>query len=723
MIQEIKATFQRFLQIANLPADTQEQRQRKENLMLMVTHFSFVGFVWGSVYFFNGLRLPGLIPLSYPVVTIISIGILLATKRFALFRNIQLFLVLMMPFMIHLSVGGFIPSSGAILWAIVSPMAALFFINIRQAVYWFGVFVISIIVAFLIDEQLARYYHWEITDQFIDALFLLNIVGVSGLVFLVQVYFARNERSLKAEVEKQNDLLGVQSDQLKELDRIKSNFFANISHEFRTPLTLIQGILNKKDTPSQAEFAIMQRNSDRLLQLINQLLDLAKLESGKMVLQKKTIDVHQMAKKTAQLFGSAAEVKSIQFHINEASILEPETEAILMEADPEQIQKVLANLMSNAIKFCPEDGNIDMRIHNTDDIVHLTISNTGDDIPETQLAQLFNRFHQVESDSTRGYEGTGIGLSLVHEIIDLHGGEITVTSQNRVVCFEITLPKGQVGEVAEVLMPAKAQDSPAPVSEEAADAGGKDLLKVLVVEDYPDLRQFIKGILSPSYTVLEAPNGEVGVEMALAEIPDLIISDVMMPKKDGNQLCAELKSHPATDHIPIILLTARAGQADKVEGLEQGADDYLTKPFHETELLLRVNNILKTRQKLQEKYQQGMWLKPSAVKVSSTQERFLQQLKEALEENLSNETLTVEELASMMALSRSQFHRKLKALTNQSATEFVRTYRLERGADLLKQGFGTVSEVAYEVGFNSQTYFSSCFQKHFGCSPSVYGKG
>ncbi len=723
MIQEIKTLSQRYLQIAHLPTDTQEQRQSKENLMLMCTHFSFVGFVWGSVYFFNGLRLPSMIPLSYPVVTIISIVILLVTKRFALFRNIQLFLVLMLPFMTHLSVGGFIPSSGVILWAIVCPMAALFFMTTRQSVYWFGAFLISIIIAFLIDGELARYYHWEITDRFIDILFLLNFVGVSGLVFLVQFYFAKNERSLKSEVEKQNALLGVQSEQLKELDRIKSNFFANISHEFRTPLTLIQGILNKKDTPSQAEFAIMQRNSDRLLQLINQLLDLAKLESGKMVLQKKTIDVHQMAKKTAQLFGSAAEVKSIQFHINEASILEPETEAILMEADPEQIQKVLANLMSNAIKFCPEDGNIDMRIHNTDDIVHLTISNTGDDIPEAQLAQLFNRFHQVESDSTRGYEGTGIGLSLVHEIIELHGGQISVTSQNRVVCFEITLPKGQVGEVAEVLMPAKAQDSPAPVSEEAADAGGKDLLKVLVVEDYPDLRQFIKGILSPSYTVLEAPNGEVGVEMALAEIPDLIISDVMMPKKDGNQLCAELKNHPATDHIPIILLTARAGQADKVEGLEQGADDYLTKPFHETELLLRVKNILKTRQKLQQKYQQGMWLKPSAVKVSSTQERFLQQLKEALEENLSNEALTVEELASMMALSRSQFHRKLKALTNQSATEFVRTYRLERGADLLKQGFGSVSEVAFEVGFNSQTYFSSCFQKHFGCSPSEYGKG
>ena len=252
------------------------------------------------------------------------------------------------------------------------------------------------------------------------------------------------------------------------------------------------------------------------------------------------------------------------------------------------------------------------------------------------------------------------------------------------------------------------------------NVGNNDQMKILVVEDYPDLRNFIKGILSSSYNVIEASNGQEGVEKALDEIPDLIISDIMMPIKDGNQLCAELKSHPATDHVPIILLTARAGKQDKFQGLEGGADDYLTKPFDEAELLVRIKNLIQTRKKLQAKYEREIWLKPEEVKVTSTQEKFLQQLKKVIEENLSNELLSAEDLANAMALSRSQLHRKLKALANQSTTEFLRTYRLERAGELLKQQFGNVSEVAYEVGFNSRTYFSSSFQKHFGMAPSEY---
>lgn len=686
----------------------------------MSTHFTLVGLVWGSLYFFNGLWVPSCIPFSYTIISAISITFLVITKKFTLFRNMQLCLVLILPFLVHLSLGGFIPSSSVILWAIVSPMAALFFITAREAIYWFIAFIILMVIAFLIDDELSRFYQWDISDAFIDTLFLFNIIGVSGLVFLVQVYFARNERYLKEKVEKQNELLGVQSDQLKELDRMKSNFFANISHEFRTPLTLIQGILHNTDTPTQEDRTTMKRNADRLLQLINQLLDLAKLESGKMNLEKRTIDVLQMARKTAQLFGSASEMKGLQFQLNGTSILEDHTEVIWAEADPEQIQKVLTNLISNAIKFCPEGGEINMSIRDDDAFIRLRLSNTGEDIPQEQLLQIFNRFYQVESDSTRGYEGSGIGLSLIKEIIDLHGGRIAVTSQNQVVCFELDLPKGQPGILEEIVVSETVIQPIVQAQSAVTTAGGEDEIKILVVEDYPDLRKFIVRILRGPYTLIEAANGEEGVQMALKETPDLIISDIMMPKKDGNELCAELKNNPATDHIPIILLTARAGQQDKIQGLEQGADDYLTKPFDESELLVRVRNLLQTRKKLQQKFQQEIWLKPREVKVSSDQEKFLQQLKEAIEQHLSNEALSAEDLAGIMALSRSQLHRKLKALTNKSTTEFVRTYRLERGADLLKQRFGNVSEIAFEVGFNSQTYFSSSFQKHFGCSPTDY---
>ena len=712
--------LQQFLQVATLPTDTTEQRLNKENLMLMSTHFTVVGVVWGAVYWANGLWFPSCIPFGYTVLSAISITFLVLSKKFTFFRNTQLCLVLILPFLLHLSLGGFIPSSGVILWAIVSPMAALFFITARQALYWFGAFLVIILIAYLIDDELSRYYQWEITDSFIDTLFLLNIVGVSVLVFLVQNYFAKNERTLKKEVQQKNILLGAQSNQLKELDKMKSNFFANISHEFRTPLTLIQGILHKADVLNQEDKSIMMRNADRLLELINQLLDLAKLEAGKMQLKKRTIDLNKMVRKTAQLFGSAADMKNIQFQLNDTSITKKEAEVISVELDPKQIQKVLANLISNALKFCPEGGKIDMYIKDKGTFVQFIISNTGEDIPAEQLQQLFNRFYQLESGSTRGYEGTGIGLSLVAEIIELHDGKITVSSKNQVVCFEVTLPKGQLGLLEEVLLPQQAANPVTLTSTEVAVVKGIEQLKILVVEDYPDLRNFITRILQPFYTVIEAADGEEGVQLALKETPDLIISDIMMPEKDGNQLCAELKNHPATDHIPIILLTARAAKKDKIKGLEQGADDYLTKPFDETELLVRVKNLLQIRQKLQQKYQKEIWLKPKEIKVTSHQEKFLQQLKAAIEKELSNEFLSAEDLSKAMALSRSQLHRKLKALTNRSTTEFVRTYRLERGAHLLKQGFGNVSEIAIEVGFKSQTYFSSSFQKHFGCSPTEY---
>ena len=715
-----KNIFQRFLQLAALPTDSQEQRLNKENLLLMSSHFTIVGLVWGVVYLANGLWLPSCIPFSYTVLSAISIVILLVTKKFSFFRNIQLSLVLLLPFLLHLSLGGFIPSSSVILWAIVCPMAALFFITIRQSIYWFSAFLILIIIAYLIDDELSGYYSWNITDSFIDTLFLLNIVGVSILVFLVQFYFARNERSLKGEVEKQNALLEVQSNQLKELDKMKSNFFANISHEFRTPLTLIQGILNKSEIPTQEERTIMARNADRLLQLINQLLDLAKLESGKMQLKKQTIDLNFEARKVAQLFGPAAKTKAIKFQLNHSEVLNKEGSAILITADPEQIQKVLINLVSNAVRFCPDRGEIDINIHDENDFVKLVISNTGEPIPQEQLHQIFNRFYQIESGPTRGYEGTGIGLSLVKEIIELHNGQITASSKNQVVCFEVTLPKGQLGQLQEIEVSPNLVEPLHQVRPEVSIAESNGQLKILVVEDYPDLRNFISRILCGSYMVIEASNGEEGVRLALEETPDLIISDVMMPKKDGNQLCAELKNHPATDHIPIILLTARAGKKDKFEGLDHGADDYLTKPFDESELLVRIRNLIQIRKKLQQKYQKEIWLKPNEVKVTSSQEKFLLHLKEIIEENLSNETLTAEYLAKIMTLSRSQLHRKLKALTNQSTTEFIRTYRLERGAELLTQQFGNVSEIAYEVGFSSRTYFSSCFQKHFGCSPTEY---
>ena len=365
-------------------------------------------------------------------------------------------------------------------------------------------------------------------------------------------------------------------------------------------------------------------------------------------------------------------------------------------------------------------------------------SNPGEGIPEDKIAYVFDRFFQVDSASNRQYEGTGIGLALVKELVQIHHGKVSVESNLGVTSFTVKLPLNEgylkedekvasipVDFTSEERMEAMLHD----ISTHSMVQGGSVItsvseavyqLEILIVEDNRDLRSFVGNILQYDYKVIEAVDGIDGVEKAEATIPDLIISDVMMPRMDGFELCKKLKTNEKTNHIPLILLTAKAAREHKLEGLEIGADDYLVKPFDAAELLIRIKNLIAIRQKLQRKYQGESWQKPKAVTVISIHQKFIEALKSVTEKNMGNELFGVEDLGKAMAMSRSQIHRKLKALTGLSATTFIRNYRLHRAADLLKQGAGNVTEIAYQVGFNSQTYFSSSFQELFGCSPTEY---
>lgn len=732
------------MELGHHPEDTEDEKLRKSSLFIMSAPFAVAALIWGLLYFLNGLTVPGLIPFSYGILSVLSIIHFSKTTKYKVFRSSQLLLILILPFALQLSLGGFIPGSAVIMWALVSPAGALVFYSKKQALNWFLAYVMLVIIAFIINDKLPEYFNWNIEQSFINALFLLNIIGISSIIFMIQYYFVGKQTELKAAIEQNVVELNHQSKKLKELDEMKSRFFANISHEFRTPLTLILGLLNKQisnseDPPNVQDNDTMKRNAQRLLQLINQLLDLSKLESGEVQLEVSKFDISYFTKKTIILFESLAYDKNISLMFNGHTIAEDHrNEKIEIYFDQEKLQKVLTNLVSNAIKFTPVDGVIEFDLETNAEGVKISISNSGEGIPEDNLPHVFDRFYQVNTSDTRQYEGTGIGLSLVKELVELHHGSVSVESSSERTIFTVTLPinedlftkygkvklppdeairKEIIYETGIVVNSSKSIKLEPEVGLEEKDS---DQLEILIVEDNLDLRMFIKDILDKNYKVIQAADGLEGLEKAETSIPDLIVSDVMMPKMDGYELCKQLKTNKKTNHIPVILITAKASQENKLEGLEIGADDYLIKPFDEKELIIRIKNLISIREQLQMKYQQEVWLKPKEVKISSVHQKFLESIKEVIEKNIDNHQFGVEDLGDEIAMSRTQLYRKLKALTDQPATTFIRNYRLHRAAELLKKEANNVTEIAYQVGFSSQTYFSTCFLELFGCAPSEY---
>lgn len=742
---DVKNLYHQFISLGIKESDSEEVRIRKSSLTISTLLFAIAGLLWGLMYFMYDLILPGSIPFIYGLLSIASLTFYAITKRYTFFRASQLVLILILPFSLQLSLGGFIPSSAVIIWAFICPIGALFFLGTKKSIKWYVAYVVLVVVALLVNDQLPDH---GISEQFVNILFVLNIFAVSFLIYLTLYYFMNSQERLKKDVEGKNEELERTSEKLKELDEIKSRFFANISHEFRTPLTLIIGLVNKQledptSPPDPKDCGTMKRNSQRLLQLINQLLDLSKLESGELQLQRIKGDVVAFAHNIYSQYYALAGEKQLKLNFNDIDVSDQD-QHLAMEIffDADKLNKIITNLVSNAVKFTPIKGRLDLTVTAAQDHVKIAVSNSGPGIPKDKLLRIFDRFYQVDGDSTRAYEGSGIGLALVKELVELHGGTVRADSANDLTTFTIELPVGKedvvlIGDRSEPtiedlpvldtngpIIKEKRPDEFEPIKEVVPKKGEEpaetDKVQILVVEDNPDLRGFISSILSDEYEVHEAEDGAKGYHKAEEMIPDLIISDVMMPNMDGYEMCKLIKSNEKTDHIPIVLLTAKATRENKMEGLELGADDYLVKPFDKEELLVRVRNLISIREKLQKKYQQEVRLRPKGVKVASVHQKFIEGIKEVIEKNIGNEQFGVEDLASAMAMSRSQMHRKLKALTDRSASAFIRNYRLYRAAELIEQEAGNISEIAFDVGFNSQTYFSTCFQELFGCSPTVY---
>lgn len=548
--------------------------------------------------------------------------------------------------------------------------------------------------------------------------------GVMLLLTVLTVYLLKM-RGKRLKVEKQNvELQRREMETIKESEQFKTRFLTNISHEFRTPLTLINGhveVLKEQGRPEDfLHFTEIEENGKRLLTLINQLLDLSKMESGQYKLKYKKGNVIHEASMLVQSFHSYAE----QHHI---SLLLQQTEKAKALAEhpfiysSEALTIMITNLLSNAIKYTPSGGSVTVTIDGCEDKMTVSLADTGQGIAPEHLPKIFDRFYQVDEPGQRTYAGSGIGLALVKELVLLHGGEIAVESPLEGGCifsFSIESAIQEEIENTETVEP----NIPLSVKKEIEGASNEEQNKalplLLIVEDQPELRAFIVRNLGQEYRYEEAVNGKEGIARAKELLPDLIISDVMMPDVDGFELCKTLKNEVATSHIPIILLTAKAEQKDKLTGLETGADDYLTKPFSLQELKLRVKNILSFKELLRTKFK-GNFL-PTAEEtpeLSSRDRKFLDDVTALVEPNISNVQFNVTVLAEGVFLSVSQLNRKLKTITGKTPADFIRTIRLEKAIELLKNG-ESVADVAWAVGFEDSVYFSKVFKKQYGFPPS-----
>ncbi len=528
----------------------------------------------------------------------------------------------------------------------------------------------------------------------------------------------------------------LEAKQLKVVDELKTRFFSNIAHEFRTPLSLIilpvekllQG--NQFDTPTHQTLGLIHRSANQLLRLINQLLDLSKLEANSMTVSLLRGEVSEFVEQLVESFRQTADQKGVTLeyiaHIVPGDYL----------FDADKWEKILTNLLSNALKFTGSGGHVavtlkptNSAVNNAMSSVQIVVQDTGIGIPSEKLPHVFDRFYQVDDSRTRAYEGTGIGLALVKELIELVGGSIDVESQpEKGTRFQLELPVQPVTvddtQVPRIVVQDKTYIAPGSLIEQipAPDKppfSELPLPLVLIVEDNTELREFLATELADSYQILRAANGEEGWQLAQAELPDIVISDVMMPKMDGYELTKRIKNHPDTNHIAVVMLTAKAAQHSRLEGLTTGADEYLSKPFHAEELRLRLHNLVDRQQKLRDFYRRQLTRPDVPISQETTHDPFLQQVYELLEKHLDDSSLNVDWLADQLSMSRKTLYRKTHSMTQLAPNELIRHYRLRKAADLLRAG-NNVTETAFMVGFKTASHFTIVFKEFYQQTPTEF---
>jgi signal transduction histidine kinase/ligand-binding sensor domain-containing protein/DNA-binding response OmpR family regulator len=544
--------------------------------------------------------------------------------------------------------------------------------------------------------------------------FRLLFISLAALVLIYLANFYLKRAKLRNELVFEK----TRARKLHEIEAMKLRFFTNISHEIRTPLTLILGPLNQViekpelDSDSKNKLQLVRKNADQLLVLINQLLDFRKIEAGKQSVHYEKADIIIFIRSVVDSFGSMAAEKGIDLEFLS------ENDTLFTWFDSDKIQKIINNLLSNALKFTDQAGKVTVkfRLHQneiTEDgeksFYTISVKDTGKGISETNLQKIFNRFEQ-ENNQQRNI-GSGIGLSLTQEFVKLMNGEITVKSkEGKGASFKVRLPLLQDSDINTEKDEDKTNDK----------IMSENRKILLLVEDNADVREYAASNFRSEYKVIEAENGKTGFDLAAEYVPDIIVTDLLMPVMNGDVLCRKLKKDERTSHIPVILLTAVSSKESEIDSLKAGVDDYITKPFDINILKLKIDNLLSLRDSLREKYRNDFLMHPTPVSLVSPDEKFLKKAVDIIEKNIDNPDFDIETFSAEIGASRMQLYRKMKALTNMTVKEFIRDIRIKRAAQMLEQNKLTVSEIVYKVGFIDMPYFRKCFREQYGCSPTEY---
>ena len=598
---------------------------------------------------------------------------------------------------------------------------------------------------------------WETPVAYVLYVLFILIIILVAVYILFTIYRLKHEVSVE-----------------QQISDIKLRFFTNISHELRTPLTLIAGpveqVLKNDKLPADAreQLVVVERNTNRMLRLVNQILDFRKIQNKKMKMQVQRVDIVPFVRKVMDNFEAVAEEHRIDF------LFQTEKEHLYLWVDADKLEKIVFNLLSNAFKYTPNGKMITMFIREDEKTVSIGVQDQGIGIAENKKKSLFVRFENLVDKNLFNQASTGIGLSLVKELVEMHKATISVDSHlGEGSCFKVDFLKGKEHYDKEAEFILEDADAPARMgqvvdianssiqsetlvsddSEKIDDVYGEEFAKeenskelMLLVEDNQELREFLRSIFSPMYRVVEAADGKEGASKALKYLPDIIISDVMMPEKDGIEMTRELRADMTTSHIPIILLTAKTTIESKLEGLEYGADDYITKPFSATYLQARVENLLIQRKKLQSFYRDSLMhinistgqeevpvatdmpsaeedvseTPPTTLEMSPNDRKFMDKLVELMEQNMDNGELVVDDLVRELAVSRSVFFKKLKTLTGLAPIEFIKEMRIKRATQLIETGEFNMTQISYMVGINDPRYFSKCFKAQVGMTPTEY---
>lgn len=582
-----------------------------------------------------------------------------------------------------------------------------------------------------VNEYLSRY---SAQTMFLYACLIILLLFAALLAIIVRAYWTKNRMNMelsrqKKKLEEQRDQLISLSKQLEEATHAKLVFFTNVSHDFRTPLTLVadpveQLLEDKTLTPRQQSLLkVVHKNVHILLRLVNQILDFRKYENDKLELVRANMNLRVQLQEWSHSFQTLALKKHIHFVLE----VNDDRADYLMAVDAEKMERVYFNLLSNAFKFTPENGTITVTLSTLTKeeggrYARLVVADTGSGISVQHIRHIFDRFYQIDVN----HAGSSIGLALAKAFVELHGGEITVDSvEGKGTVFTVDIPMTVVEEPSADLVqePRITQQT---VVEELEDMETEEQIPdenkecILIIDDNADVRDYVKSLLKEEYTVIEAPDGRAGLKKAMKYVPDAIICDVMMPVMDGLECCRKLKTELQTSHIPVMLLTACSLDEQRIQGFECGADSYISKPFNSKLLLVRLRNLMDNHKRLKQFFGDKTTL--SKEPVSDVDKGFVDRFRELIEENLADSELSVEDLGSKMGLSRVQLYRKIKALTNYSPNELVRIARLKKAASLLASSEKTISEITYEVGFTSPSYFTKCYKDYFGESPTDFLK-